>query len=183
MYTIYLIENKINGHRYIGVTKTGIVRRWKKHLADAYCGANWVLSRAIRKYGKNVWDLSKLEDGENYQFGKNIREPYWISRLKPEYNMTKGGDGTVGHHHTKEYKRIRSKVMKGNQNGLGARYTRPESFKQFRMGNQYALGNKFSMPRVICPMCNKCGATNVMYRWHFNNCKERKQTCLAVGLR
>ena len=46
------------------------------------------LYRAIRKYGKENFTIEILD--EEYS---NEKEIYWISKLKPEYNMTKGGDG------------------------------------------------------------------------------------------
>lgn len=36
MYLIYKITNKINNKIYIGLTKTGLELRWKKHLQASF---------------------------------------------------------------------------------------------------------------------------------------------------
>ena len=97
--------------------------RWKDHQRHAAHGAKQTLSSAIRKYGADSFSFSVLEEGWNDDIGKNVREPYWISVLKPEYNMTPGGDGTgsgilsakYGIHHTTQTKEKISKARLGTK--------------------------------------------------------------------
>jgi len=94
MFTIYQITNRLNGKSYIGFTSQSLELRWKRHQYISTKGSNGHLHRAIRKYGVENFHLEIIEEGWEPKIGKNIREPYWISVLKPEYNMTPGGDGT-----------------------------------------------------------------------------------------
>lgn len=48
---IYKITNNINGKIYIGQTKTSIERRFISHKSAARRGINYILYKAIRKYG------------------------------------------------------------------------------------------------------------------------------------
>lgn len=82
---IYLITNIVNGKKYIGRTKRGIEHRFRAHLHSSKQGSNTYFHKAIRKYGKENFKLEILEESD--------REEHWIEILKPEYNMTKGGDG------------------------------------------------------------------------------------------
>lgn len=84
----------MNGNRYIGVTSKSKEERWKDHQWRASKGAKSYFHCAIRKYGAGAFILETLEEGLDSEIGKNIKEPHWIAALKPEYNMTPGGDGT-----------------------------------------------------------------------------------------
>lgn len=88
---IYIATNKINGKRYVGKTDTTLDKRWYKHNKDVEYGSQRHFHRAIRKYGKENFTFELLEDCSSEL--NNEREVFWIAELKPEYNMTKGGDG------------------------------------------------------------------------------------------
>ena len=93
---IYKIENKINGHCYIGQS-VNIEQRWKKHRS---IGNNYnksyienSLYRAIYKYGLENFEFSIIEECE--QEILNEREIYWIkcyNSYNNGYNQTKGGN-------------------------------------------------------------------------------------------
>ena len=86
---IYIITNNINNKKYVGKAKRKIKYRWKDHCKNAiYLNLDTYLYRAIRKYGIDNFTIELLD--EEYS---NEREIYWIETLKPEYNMTKGGEG------------------------------------------------------------------------------------------
>lgn len=85
-----MITNNVNGHRYIGKTNGSEVARFNRHCKLSEDG-HTKFYRAIRKYGKESFSVSVLEMPENKDL--NEREIHWISVLKPEYNMTRGGDG------------------------------------------------------------------------------------------
>lgn len=92
-----------SGGKYIGQTKFKENDRWKDHCHDAFSpkakSYNTVLSHAIRKYGKDSFKLTILED--NILDEKlDEREKYWIDYYKTYYkdnkhgyNMTRGGRG------------------------------------------------------------------------------------------
>ena len=89
---VYLLTNSITQKRYIGKTGVGLSRRWTVHKCNAKRGDVSHLYRSMRKHGAGVFVVELLE----YDVSKediNTRECYWIEQLKPEYNMTAGGEG------------------------------------------------------------------------------------------
>ncbi len=84
---IYLITNTINGKRYIGKTTQPLDKRWYQHCKNAEYGGDTYLYKAIRKYGAASFRCEYLADGLDEE------EILLIEQLKPEYNMTLGGDG------------------------------------------------------------------------------------------
>lgn len=148
MFAIYQVINRVNGKSYIGFTIKSPEQRWGRHRYLALCGSMTYFHCAIRKYGAPMFVLEKLEEGWDPKIGKNVREPYWISVLKPEYNHTAGGEGTLGYRHTDSWKQDKSNMMIGKQIALGAKYTRPVKEKyeiSVRMrGNQNPKGIKRS---------------------------------------
>lgn len=58
-YHLYLITNKINDKKYVGITKLGYLTRWKRHIKLIEKGSNHliVLYNAIRKYGIDAFEL------------------------------------------------------------------------------------------------------------------------------
>jgi len=127
---------------YIGVTSRSINERWKEHQGLAQRGSTQHIHCSMRKHGVQNFRVEILEEGWDPEIGKNIREPYWISILKPEYNHTAGGDGQApGYKFTSKAKVAAHAANLGNQS------------------------------KIACPHCNTIGALNGMNRYHFNNCK------------
>jgi len=101
MIGIYKITNKINGKFYIGQSNN-IKRRFQEHLIIKH-QQNQSLKLAIKKYGKENFELSILEKMPNANREKlNEREVYYIQILKPQYNRTLGGSGQKGMYVSKE---------------------------------------------------------------------------------
>lgn len=92
---IYVIENLINGHKYVGKSSGR-----KKE----YFGSGVALQQAIKKYGKSNFEKTILEFCTLDEL--NDKEKEWIQKLNtyigPGYNLTPGGDGwTEGMKHSK----------------------------------------------------------------------------------
>ena len=62
MNEVYLITNRVNGKRYVGITSRGYQERFKEHIHDALNGSKTILHNAIRKYGQDNFDIILLED-------------------------------------------------------------------------------------------------------------------------
>lgn len=112
---VYKITNRGNGKVYVGITNQGIKVRWYKHCSDVNAGSHFALHNAIRKYGKDNFQVEILETVDDVEVLKE-REIYWIGfyssydRSKG-YNLTLGGDGTFGRYHSNETKdKIRQKA-------------------------------------------------------------------------
>lgn len=112
---LYLVTNLINGKKYIGQTSEskGYLNRFKDHLSSAnrpqIKTQRCVFHQALRKYGKDNFKISRLlkhipENQIDYY------EQLWIVKLNTYwrngsgYNMTWGGSGLSGHHHSQETK-------------------------------------------------------------------------------
>lgn len=87
MVGIYIITNKVSGHRYIGQS-INIERRFNQHK---YGEKSFVLKRAFQKHGIENFSFEVLEECDASQL--NEREMYYIAKLSPEYNQTAGGSG------------------------------------------------------------------------------------------
>lgn len=109
---IYKITNKLNQNFYIGKTKKTLNQRLSGHFNFALRrNSQSHFHKAIRKYGKENFIIEEIEVCEN---NLGSREMFWISKLKPEYNQTLGGDGGIlGYSHTEETKKIISQKNTG----------------------------------------------------------------------
>lgn len=95
MPLVYQATNQVNGKRYIGATVRILSDRRAAHFVDARSGSQLVFHRAINKYGpKNfLWEVLEEHDTKSAAFDAEVR---LIAALLPEYNMTRGGEGTGG---------------------------------------------------------------------------------------
>ena len=59
---IYKITNNNNKKLYIGQTTTTCKRRFNRHIKAALDGADFKLSRAIRKYGVESFSIEKIDE-------------------------------------------------------------------------------------------------------------------------
>lgn len=92
---IYKITNTITGDFYIGKTQLSSEQRFINHkYASRYYDSH--LYRAFKKYGLAAFEVSVIESCDTSIL--NERERFWISELRPHYNMTSGGDGGPTHH-------------------------------------------------------------------------------------
>jgi group I intron endonuclease len=90
---IYQITNIITNDFYIGKTTRKLEQRLYQHNYETFNrNSQTYLHRAIRKYGKNNFEISILDEAFSNQ-ELNEKEKIWIENKKPQYNMTKGGDG------------------------------------------------------------------------------------------
>jgi group I intron endonuclease len=117
---IYKITNSITQDYYIGKTKKDINHRLKEHFYKAKNNIQTHLYRAIRKYGKNNFSIVLIEQTTNKLLNK--KEIFWIKKLKPKYNMTKGGDGGITKKLTNKQKLYLSKKYTGKGNPMWGKF-------------------------------------------------------------
>ena len=118
MGLIYLVENKINGKKYVGQCITQLNYRKIKHFSAAFkFNSPLRFHKALRKHGKRNFKWKIIENvSADYL---DDREIFWIDfydTLKSGYNMTSGGGTVRGYHHTKETKEHLRSIMKGKSN-------------------------------------------------------------------
>jgi hypothetical protein len=89
-YIIYSITNILNGKIYVGFHATN-------DLNDNYMGSEIAINEAYKKYGIDKFKKDILEYCNRNNWGE--REKYWIRKLNTYgkgYNLTLGGEGTLG---------------------------------------------------------------------------------------
>ena len=110
---VYVAMNDVNKKIYVGVTKQNLNKRMISHFADAKTGRrSGAFQRAICKYGRGAFSFYIFSTHNTYDEAKQ-NEVSAISDLAPEYNMTAGGEGTVGWVPSDETKKKISVSRKG----------------------------------------------------------------------
>lgn len=99
MYYVYYIENIINGKIYIGKTFHP-EKRWTEHQdLSKSKRPNQYIHKAIKKYGIQNFSFQVFEVLNSDEESSEV-EKFWIRNLKEQgivlYNLTDGGDGSLG---------------------------------------------------------------------------------------
>lgn len=116
LYQIYKITNIINNKVYIGLTVQGAKKRYLHHLYEARSNSTFPIHNSIRKYGEDKFRLEVIETVNTHEELKEL-EKFYISLYDSNnrqlgYNLTAGGDGTLGRFHSEETKaKIREKAI------------------------------------------------------------------------
>jgi len=99
---IYVITNKLNMKQYVGIT-TNMRKRWGEHKQPANNKNS--LGRAIQKHGAINFDMQHIASSTEWT-NAGLVEAALIQQLNTKspygYNLTNGGDGTLGFKHTAE---------------------------------------------------------------------------------
>jgi len=93
---IYIITNVVNAKQYVGITKD-LKRRWSAHRTGNK--SSTLLKQAIKKHGVENFVFTHIADAFDWEAAqvierlliaeKNSKSPFG-------YNMTEGGEGTLG---------------------------------------------------------------------------------------
>lgn len=112
---IYQITNTINNDFYIGKTTKSVEDRFQRHQYLSDYGSKYHIHSAMRKYGKENFKLTILEDNIQSEMILNEREMFYIKKLNPNYNSTLGGEGTLGLKRSQETIKKMSDSAKGRK--------------------------------------------------------------------
>jgi group I intron endonuclease len=109
---IYMLTNKITGDIYIGQS-IDISNRFKNYLNLSYIKSknNYIISRALIKYGYSNFSLTILEYCDLSDLSN--REQYYFDLLIPQYNILKIAGSSKGFKHSESTKNKISKALKG----------------------------------------------------------------------
>lgn len=155
---IYLIENQINGKRYVGQTVRYPKKRWWEHINTP--DKSSAIDHAIQKYGshnftftiidsaKDLETLNALEESYICLFnskkninGYNIRYGGSNGRLSLEtrQKLIKNHKGFLGRNHSEETKQKISKIKKGVLKSKEHRQKLSESHKGKKLSKETCL--------------------------------------------
>lgn len=113
IWTVYAHINKTNNKIYVGITSQIPEKRWLNGKGYSY---NSYFNNAIKKYGWNNFEheiiANKLTEQEAKNFEKLLIAKFELMNSTYGYNLTQGGNGTLGYHHTKETKEKLSQASK-----------------------------------------------------------------------
>lgn len=87
-WKIYIIYNKINEKRYVGVTCNGVLNRFKQH-----CRSRQPIGIDIRKYGQDNFLIETVASATDRREAGRI-EKSWINALKTKVSEN-GYNGVV----------------------------------------------------------------------------------------
>jgi group I intron endonuclease len=113
---LYLMTNMVNGKQYVGITKRKLAVRMRDHYSVAFRGRLTLIAQALRKYGKEAFTTELLSEATSWEELAAMEQAAIATygTLMPYgYNMTLGGDGTVGWKHTEEAKQKMSRANTG----------------------------------------------------------------------
>ena len=125
IYTIYMARNTINGKSYIGFDSKWPKRKYEHHYNSTTTTSNQVFYNAIRKHGWDNFEWSVLYQSQDADHTLSVMENYFIMQYNSYihfenstgYNMTLGGEGTIGYKHTMETRNNISKSLIGKTKG------------------------------------------------------------------
>jgi group I intron endonuclease len=93
---VYVAKCKASGKAYVGQTIASVGRRFNAHLRSARNGSELPFHRALRKYGKDGFEVSTVQECADLE-ELNKAESFWIEKLgffgEGGYNCTTGGEG------------------------------------------------------------------------------------------
>jgi group I intron endonuclease len=133
---VYTAVNKINGKRYVGITKRELSRRVAAHINEA----KFPFQRALIKYGVQSFEIYVIDSADTWK-ALCEKEIYWIQfygcTSPAGYNLTYGGDGSIP---TEEVRAKIGVASKGRKMSAKAR----AAILKANLGNAYTKGSKLS---------------------------------------
>lgn len=137
IYSIYKATNTINGKVYIGFDSAWPSRQ-AQHLLDAERGSQKLFHKALRKYGSEAFTWDVICQSQNGEHLLNEMESYFIEEYNSfyltgqGYNMTLGGEGSLGRKHSERTRKILSEKAKA----------RPRTAEELKRFSEIGIGVK-----------------------------------------
>lgn len=140
MYAIYIVTNLITAKQYVGLTKNLNVR-WSQHKRTN--GSAKYLHASIKMHGLENFVFSHIADAFDLESAQAIERLLILDRntkMPHGYNLTDGGEGTIGFVFSEESKQKMQDAAKGQ--------TRSDESNEKRrvamLGNKHGVGKKHS---------------------------------------
>jgi group I intron endonuclease len=115
---IYGIANDFDDNVYVGKHEGDcLIDRWNTHLVEVRGECNCYIHNAMRKHGVEHFFIFPIWSGYTLPSELCTLEKYHVKCFKTKcpdgYNLTDGGEGTSGFHHSEKTKAEYSRVRKG----------------------------------------------------------------------
>lgn len=132
-----------NDKCYIGITSQSLNKRRSDHYSNVSSGKRSKFYNAIRKYGKDNINWNIIDRAETWKELCELEKNYitQFDSYKYGYNMTLGGEGTIGYKYTDAQRKKVSEILKTRVHTEESRIKR--SIKMSGSNNHY-YGKKFS---------------------------------------
>jgi len=118
-FNIYVIKNDVNEKLYVGQTTYGVKQRFSNHISSSR-NVKTALYGAFKKYGVESFKIFKVIKLDNKEEMDEM-EMFLIDELNTiyphGYNMTKGGEGSIGRIVKDETKLKISQSTSGKRSG------------------------------------------------------------------
>lgn len=122
---LYVITNRNNGKRYVGVTVRPLHLRWSAHVSQSK-KPKTAINRAIAKHGIGAFTIEHVASARSLA---DLLELERIVIAQEEtfaasdrgYNLTLGGEGTFGFQPSQDTRAKIAAKLTGNVNGVGKR--------------------------------------------------------------
>lgn len=183
IYTIYKATNKINGKSYIGFD-SNYPKRKMEHK-NSYSNGKEVFYFAIRKYGWDNFSWEILYQSKDSYYTKDIMENYFIVENRTYihfdnsqgYNMTLGGDGTLGN---KKTSKTKEKTKQTNLKIFGFEYASQSPIIKEKK-KETALKNwGYEHPLQVPELIEKRKQTSIE-KYNVDNPAKQKVNCRFCG--
>lgn len=94
---VYMITNKVNGKKYIGITKREVTKRWWAHISRSKI-SDAKFMRAIQKHGRKSFDVKTLVVCPDWEYACDMEQKLiaLYDTFNTGYNATLGGEGLNG---------------------------------------------------------------------------------------
>lgn len=147
---LYVVTNRVNGKQYVGIT-TNIEQRRREHFSGH---GSKLLHHALKKYGRDnlQWEVW-YEGDEDWIKMLEYRAIVMLETRAPKgYNLTLGGEGSVGWRPSAETR----EKFRHRRNGMKERKHTEEARQKIRLK---ALGRK-PHPKTLRMLTDTAGAKN-----------------------
>lgn len=186
----------------MGQTMNSLERRIIEHISRAKKG-NYPIRRAIKKYGIQSFEFAIIDQASSKEI-LDAKECYWIANYNCQvpngYNLTGGGEGIFGYHHSEETRRKisdahrgthpteetrhkMSKAKKGKWGGEKSCWFGKTGEKHPRFGKHHTVETRKKMSEAHMgeknPMFGKPSTKGMQDKHHTN---EARQKISAIGM-
>lgn len=183
---LYLKTHKTTGLKYLGMTTQDPFK---------YCGSGDRWLRHLKKHGNNIHTEILFESQDEHEFSRvalEYSEKFDVVNSEEFANLVPedGRLGCFGIVHSKEgLRRIAESSKKRNQGPNNPMFGRTHTPETKRLISEQTKGKMLGVPKSAetkrkmsestrmntCPHCATSYRGSGIYRWHFDNCKEKSK--------